>query len=97
MNVIAWTAITSLLLVEGMNMLASAWIVMITTENHVVVLTWPAIMSILLVAGTVQQCSVHQKLRMMEKISSRNRLRLRCLDRPRVVLDFHVSYFTSVI
>ena len=62
MNVIAWTAITSLLLVEGMNMLASAWIVMITTENHVVVLTWPAIMSILLVAGAVQPCSGHQKL-----------------------------------
>ena len=37
MNVIAWTAITSLLLVEGMNMLASAWIVMITTQNHVLV------------------------------------------------------------
>ena len=65
MHVTAWTAITSLLLVDGMNMLASAWIVMITTENHAVVLTWPAIMSILLVAGTDMLASV----RMVEIIS----------------------------
>ena len=38
MNVIAWTAITSRLLVEGMNMLTSFWIVMIITETHVVLL-----------------------------------------------------------
>ena len=34
MNVIAWTAITSRLLVQGMNMLTLFWIVMITTEKN---------------------------------------------------------------
>ena len=82
MNVVAWTAITSLLLVEGMNMLASAWIVMITSENHVVVLTWPAIMSILLVAGTDMLASVR-----MVKIINENHVVLLLLRPHRAEVD----------